>query len=267
MLNNVKIYVGIDDATKCPVIGSIFISGVIADEKTIRKWKRAGVKDSKLVAAKKRTNLAGIIKQTAIGYSIQEIKPNMIDDKTLGLNDWEMVIVLNIVQDLQKQCAGLKDVYIDNWEVSEKRFRQRFTSITTDSVIKDILLKYNIVLDAEKLSSLNYIAEHRADERYTVVGAASILSKTSSDLQYQHYKEIYGDFGSGSPGDPKTRLFVWEHREDPLPIIRTSWNTYKVLSACASIDDDYFYARKKAKLMKNPVKEIENLDKIDQEIL
>ncbi|MCL4361804.1 ribonuclease HII [Candidatus Dependentiae bacterium] len=258
--NKLKILVGIDDATKCPVIGSIFISGVIADEKTIRKWKRAGVKDSKLIAAKKRTQLAEEIKKTALAYSIQELKPNMIDDKSLGLNDWEMVVVLNIIQDLQNKYPDFQDVYIDNWEVSEKRFRQRFTSITTDFEIKDILLKYNIQLNAEKLSSINYIAEHRADEKYTVVGAASILSKTSSDLQYKEYKEIYGDFGSGSPGDPKTRLFVWEHREDPLPIIRTSWNTYKVLSACASIDDDYFYARKKAKLA---TADFENAEKLE----
>lgn len=44
---------GIDDATKCPCIGSIFVSGVVADKDTLQEWRKAGVKDSKLLSAKK----------------------------------------------------------------------------------------------------------------------------------------------------------------------------------------------------------------------
>lgn len=59
-----EVSAGIDDATKCPCIGSIFVSGVVADKKTIAYWKKIGVKDSKLIAAKKRNKLATIIKKT-----------------------------------------------------------------------------------------------------------------------------------------------------------------------------------------------------------
>lgn len=87
--------------------------------------------------------------------------------------------------------------------------------------------------------------EHYADENHIIVGAASIIAKTSSDAQYRKYKRKYGDFGSGSPADPKTRLFVWQHRDNPLPIIRTSWNTFKTLSVLDSIEDDPFYKPQK----------------------
>ena len=49
---------GIDDTTKCPCIGSIFIAGIVAHQAVIEEWKKIGVKDSKLVTAKKREHLA-----------------------------------------------------------------------------------------------------------------------------------------------------------------------------------------------------------------
>lgn len=232
---------GIDDATKCPCIGSIFIAGVAADEKTIRKWKKAGVKDSKLVARKKREKLAELIKETAITFSIQEVTPTMIDDKRLNLNAWEMGVVLQIMHALQTKTA-ITDLYIDNWEVNTNLFWQRLEQIRTFdfSTISD----FAISITQEALTSMQIYPEHKADENYTVVGAASILAKTASDAQYDAYKKIYGPFGSGNPADPATRLFVWQHRHNPPPIIRKSWQTYKTLLALDDIEKDRLYNRK-----------------------
>ena len=43
------------------------------------------------------------------------------------------------------------------------------------------------------------------------------------------------------PGDPKTRLFVWQHRHNPPPIIRKSWNTFAMLAPLERIEDDPIY--------------------------
>lgn len=241
MLTSSPLITGIDDATKCPCIGSIFIAAVCANEKTIRRWKRLGVKDSKLIAPKKREKLAQIIKEEATTFSIRELPPAMIDNKSLNLNDWEMLTVLKLIDDLQSHSASQR-VYIDNWEVSHERFESRLASIRTEAtqaLVRE--LWPDVAADYTSLPEL--IAEHYADEKYTIVGAASILAKTSSDKQYREYKEIYGNFGSGSPGDPQTRLYVWQHRHNPPPIVRTSWNTYKMLVNLESIDDDALYAR------------------------
>lgn len=241
---NTALIAGIDDATKCPCIGSIFIAGVLADEATIESWKKLGVKDSKLITAKKREKLAAIIKQTAKAFVIQEITPAMIDNKILNLNDWEMLVVLKTVKKLTKKETPTK-IYIDNWETSTKGFNTRLQKLLAHAM-KKTLRMHNFILNRKKLIAHNYIPEHRADENYTIVGAASILAKTSSDAQYRKYKKIYGDFGSGSPGDPKTRLFVWTHRHNPLPIMRVSWNTYKTLSVIQCIEEDPL--RKKVKI-------------------
>lgn len=221
---------GIDDATKCPCIGSIFVAGVAADDKVISEWKRMGVKDSKLLTPKKRTALSRIIKETAFSCRVKEIPPKKIDDKSLNLNEWEMVTVLNIIKLLEKG-TGLRRVYIDNWEVSTSRFFQRLAETAPRF--------------QKSRRFLEIIPEHRADEKYTVVGAASILAKTASDKQYERYKKKYGDFGSGSPADRKTRYFVWKHRKSPPSVIRTSWNTYKYLSALNRIEEDIFSKKTK----------------------
>jgi ribonuclease HII len=232
---------GIDDVTKCPCIGSIFIAGVVADEKTIRKWKRAGVKDSKLIARKKREKLAELIKSTAIAYSIQEVTPAMIDDKRLNLNSWEMGVVLNIIQMLHKKIT-IHELYIDNWEVNQELFWQRLEYVRTFD-FSQLANPLSLTLTPGTITSMQTYIEHRADTKYTIVGAASILAKTASDAQYDEYKKIYGEFGSGSPADPATRKFVWEHRHNPPPIIRKSWNTYKTLVELNDLQQDWIYNR------------------------
>ncbi len=234
---------GIDDATKCPCIGSIFVSGVVADKNTVAYWKKIGVKDSKLISPKKRFRLATVIKETAKSFSIQEITPFMIDDKRLNLNDREMLVVLKIVQELYQKDA-FSITHIDNWEVSEKRFQDRYSKLVS---MNQQCTQKGFHLNTHILSSIELRAEHKADERYTIVGAASILSKTSSDRQYQDYKEQFGNFGSGSPADPRTRLFVFNNRHNPPHIIRKSWNTYKTLMALESIEHDPIYRRLKDK--------------------
>jgi len=238
---NFQTVAGIDDATKCPCIGSIFVSGVIANPKILRKWKKLGVKDSKLIAAKKRAQLEKIIKETALGFTVAQITPAMIDDKSYNLNDWEMLIVLRIAQELQK-FGAMEAIIIDNWEVTEPVFRKRYANLIAKS-INQPQFPHDITLDGAQLANLVLIPQHFADLNYVVVGAASILSKQASDRQYAEYKEIYGDFGSGSPGDPQTRYFVWQHRHNPPPIVRTSWNTFAMLAPLERIEDDPIYGR------------------------
>lgn len=235
------IIAGIDDATKCPVIGSIFVAGVVANAEIIEQWRVLGVKDSKLIAAKKREKLAHIIKETALAFSVRQMTPAMIDNKMFNLNDWEMLTLFSIVKDLQKK-SQFEQAIVDNWEVTAKLFHQRKRSLLTIKRRPD-LLSQRIRLNRKKIRSVIYVPEHYADANHTIVGAASILAKVASDAQYKAYKRKYGNFGSGSPADPQTRLFVWQHRHNPLPIIRTSWKTYQTLSVLENIEDDAIYGR------------------------
>ena len=76
----------------------------------------------------------------------------------------------------------------------------------------------------------NVVAEHKADEKYPIVSAASIIAKVTRDGIIESYKEEYGEIGSGYPSDPKTINFLKRYVEEfgELPkIARKSWKTSK----------------------------------------
>ena len=77
---------GVDEAGKGPVIGSLFIAGVLIEEENISKLESIGVKDSKLLTHKKRIILADNIKKIVKKYKILQIKPSEID-RAVGKED------------------------------------------------------------------------------------------------------------------------------------------------------------------------------------
>ena len=78
---------GIDEAGRGPVIGPLIIAGVMIEEG--EEYKIDGVKDSKLLAHKKRIELDKKIKENS-EFLIIDVSPKEIDDfilnKKINLN-------------------------------------------------------------------------------------------------------------------------------------------------------------------------------------
>ena len=75
---------------------------------------------------------------------------------------------------------------------------------------------------------LEMVAEHKADSRYRIVGAASIMAKVERDREIERLKERYGDFGPGYPSNAKTISWLnsWFAKHHSFPeIVRESWDT------------------------------------------
>jgi len=70
-------------------------------------------------------------------------------------------------------------------------------------------------------------AEHKADENYSIVAAASICAKIMRDAKIEEIKQLVGDFGSGYPSDPKTIAAVKDKKmlASLKPFIRERWKT------------------------------------------
>ena len=216
MMSNVFI-LGIDDASRCPVIGSLTIAGVCADRKTLRYFKRIGVKDSKLLNKKDRFKLfEKILKHASVStrkITAEEIsKQYRIKNETLNLNDKEMICYLAIAN----EYVGVNKIIVDNFEHSRDAFIER----------------------AEKFSSeewSKWIIEHNADLLYTIVGAASIVAKCISDIEMDEYRKKH-NVGSGNPNDKLTEAFIKKHLKHKTKckngcnIIRWSWYTIDRLS-------------------------------------
>ncbi|MFY1645124.1 ribonuclease HII, partial [Methanoculleus bourgensis] len=84
------------------------------------------------------------------------------------------------------------------------------------------------------------ISEHRADARYKIVGAASVVAKVTRDRAIKDLDEQYGNIGSGYPSDPVTIEFLRGYVRDygnPPPCARRSWKT--VTNLCQTTIADF----------------------------
>ncbi|WP_297093035.1 ribonuclease HII [Thermococcus sp.] len=198
---------GIDEAGRGPVIGPMVIAAVVVDEDNIPKLEELGVKDSKRLTPKRREKLFDEIIALLDDYVILELWPKEIDSRGGTLNEFE---VENFVKALNSLKVKPDIVYIDAADVKEARFGEE--------------IKAKLDFEAE------IIAEHRADDKFVPVSAASILAKVTRDRAIDGLKEQYGEIGSGYPSDPRTRAFLEsyyrEHGEFP-PIVRRSWKTLR----------------------------------------
>ena len=202
---------GIDEAGRGCVIGPLVIAGLLVKEENLLTLANLGVKDSKLLSASKRETLAPEILRIAEKHVFMKLSPQQIDRvvksqrKLHKLNRLEADTMGQIVTILEPDMT-----YVDAADVLEKRFGQH---ILEASAFKTII-----------------VSEHKADNTYPIVSAASILAKVERDGDVAKLRLEHGDFGTGYLTDPKTRQFLvsWlkEHREYP-ECVRKSWKPAK----------------------------------------
>ena len=198
---------GIDEAGRGPIIGSLFIAGVLLNEKDLSKLEELGVKDSKLLPHKKRILLAREIKKIAKKYKIIQIKPEEID-KAVNKQDG-----LNL-----------------NWLEAHKT-AQIINELKPDKAIVDCpspnLKKYKeYLLNLLKNKKIELIVEHRA-EKYYPVAASSIIGKCAREEEMEQIQKKYGNTGPGYTSNEITQKFVKENFDKHPEIFRKSWSTFK----------------------------------------
>ena len=195
---------GIDEAGRGPIIGSLFIAGVLAEEKDLSKLKALGVKDSKLLSHKRRIELAKDIKKIAKKYKIIQIKPEEIDkavnrDHGLNLNWLEAHKTAQIINELKPNKA-----IVDCPSPNIKKY-------------KDYLLR---LLDNKKIE---LIVEHKADKNFVACASASIIAKVEREEEIENIKKKYGKIGAGYLTHPDTQKFLKENWDKHPEIFRKSW--------------------------------------------
>jgi ribonuclease HII len=202
---------GVDDAGRGSVIGPLVIAGILIDEKEVPKLVRLGVKDSKLLSPSRRESLAIEIKRLAQKHAIIKLSPAEIDKvvekgrKLHRLNRLEAQAMAKVIELLKPNVA-----YVDASDVLEERFKQH--------ILEYLSFKVEI------------ISEHKADRKYPVVSAASIIAKVERDKAIAELKAKYGDFGCGYPTDPKTLEFLrrcLENFKEYPEFVRKSWKPAK----------------------------------------
>jgi ribonuclease HII len=191
---------GVDEAGKGPVLGSMFAAAVRADPAVLPD----GVDDSKRLPPARRERLAEAIREQAAAVSVVEVTVERIDDPATNMTD----LTVEAHAEAVAGAAGENATgYLDAADTNAVRFERRVGT---------------------RVDGVELRAEHGADERYVVVSAASIVAKVERDAHVATLAEEYGDVGSGYPGDQTTRDFLrgFVHEHGRLPdCARESWQT------------------------------------------
>jgi ribonuclease HII len=203
---------GVDEAGRGPVIGPLVIAGVTFQNDI--ELKENGVKDSKKLSASRRRVLAEKIKELADNFEVIKISAQDIDDmrRVMTLNEIEVNVFSKVIEKLKPDIC-----YVDAADVKDERFG------------KDILSKLTFKPEI--------ISKHKADNIYPIVGAASIIAKTTRDheisiIEHNLRKKLDISMGRGYPADPITQNFLkeWLHEFGELPpYTRHSWKTSQKL--------------------------------------
>jgi len=203
---------GIDEAGRGPIVGPLVMAGVSVTEDKIETLKAMGIKDSKLIPPARREELFDEIIRLVDSYDIIEISASEIDeyqDRGINLNQMEARVAAKIINKLKPS-----KVYVDSPEPANGG------------------AKFGIMINEFLNVQPELIAEHGADSKYVVAGAASILAKVSRDREVARIvEEIGAEIGSGYPHDPRCKAYLEENFRGPIhKYLRKCWSTYKRLN-------------------------------------
>ena len=134
------------------------------------------------------------------------IPPDKIDSRFINgtnLNWLEGKTMVDLINELKPD-----KVIIDSPSNNVSRFKS--------------FLKFHLKTEAE------LIVEHKADQNYPVVGAASILAKVERDKEMKDLSEkLHMELGSGYPSDPRAIKAVKMMIHTPLEkYVRRTWYTF-----------------------------------------
>lgn len=184
--------------------------------------KDLGCADSKQLTEEKREIIFNnILTKDEIlsnfGWAVEIISPNFISQNMLrrtkhSLNEVSMDSAIELVHKAIAAGVNIAEVYVDTVGPSEKY----------QAKLSDIFPDFNITV------------AKKADSTYPIVSAASICAKVTRDhsLKAWQFREgntlTWEQFGSGYPGDPKTKAFLRENIDLMFGyprLVRFSWAT------------------------------------------
>jgi len=215
-----NLVLGIDDAGRGPVLGSMFLCGVLMAKDKEDSFRRLGVKDSKLLSQEQRVELEKEIKSRIDDFCIIRVSPDEIDSavNTINLNTLEAKHMAEIINKINIQ----------------KRHKEKIKVIVDCPSTNITAWQNKLISFIDYTDNLDISCEHKADFNHPVVSAASILAKCEREEEVEKikkkYKE-YGNTGSGYPSDPATKEFLQKHGKKlkDSGIFRKTWATWKTM--------------------------------------
>jgi len=195
--------VGIDEAGRGPALGPMVYCAFGVQVGRHGALDCLGVKDSKVLTEKQRDELFPILTADAqradgtYSYAVDPISPERISaamssrDKTENLNTISHTSAIDMLKQVCQQVAAKGHRVVAVW----------VDTVGPMDKYRDKIKKH--------LPELHITVTPKADARFAVVSAASIVAKVTRDTAISGLKSKFmTNVGSGYPGDPMTKQFL-----------------------------------------------------------
>ena len=184
------------------MLGPMVIAAVGVSSENV--FAEFDVADSKLLSPRVRERLYLIIRKRFRVATVR-IDAHEIDEIRMGMT-MNACVARAHAQAIDKLSPSI--AYVDACDVNAFRYAD---------MVKSYLEQ-----------SCEIVSEHKADQTFKVVSAASIVAKVTRDRAITALSKKYGEIGSEYPSDPVTIAFLSAYIDEhkcPPPIARKSWKT------------------------------------------
>ncbi|KAI9142454.1 ribonuclease H-like domain-containing protein [Paraphysoderma sedebokerense] len=217
---------GVDEAGRGPVLGPMVYGICYCPLESLDTLKEIGVYDSKKLTEEQRDTMFAEIqnKQEELAYSVRVLSPSdisgwMLRKDKYNLNAIAYDATIQLIREVLAKGANIQEIYVDTVGKAEK---------------------YEIYLKQTFPSIPKITVTSKADEKFPVVGAASICAKVTRDIVLKTWKfsetgideNVSTEFGSGYPSDPNTVNWLNSNMDKIFGfpnVIRFSWATCRTL--------------------------------------
>ncbi len=190
---------GGDEAGRGAVLGPLVVSVVAVSDSKERKFGRIGIRDSKLLSRRKREFLWEEIYSIAEEvkfYKISAGEINIAMKGNISLNELEAIHFTRLVDSLE---SDVRKIYVDSPDVIQERFGIRI------GIMSKKPMRVDKVKGKRVAKAIKIVSEHKADTKYPVTSAASIIAKVERDKEMDRISDEVGiELGSGYPSDKMT---------------------------------------------------------------
>jgi ribonuclease HII len=206
-----------------------------------KKFARIGVRDSKLLTKKKREFLYDEIVSVAESVKVYMISNTEINKAMAGgvsLNELEAMHFAKLIDELS---PAPNRVFLDSPDVKSEKFGVRISLFSKKPLFVSGLNGASRAKQAEGEKRIRIVSEHKADSRYPVVSAASIIAKVTRDNELEKIQNEMGiEIGSGYPSDNETVDMIRANLKNKklLQYLRNQWKTLRVVRQLKM--DDFF---------------------------
>eukprot|EP01134_Creolimax_fragrantissima_P005209 CFRG5209T1 len=211
---------GIDEAGRGPVLGPMVYGTAFCPVSQIPKLKQMGFADSKVLSEAQRDDLLEVIKSNndVMAWNARVLSPQDICGSSLRIDKYNLNALshdtaIDLIRCAIAKGINLTEIYVDTVGHAGK-YQEKLEGLFPGKKIR---------------------VESKADSKYAIVSAASIVAKTMRDNEIRNFQfeekdmdRIDRKFGSGYPGDPNTKAWL-RNNIDPIfgfpGLVRFSWST------------------------------------------